>query len=525
MKRRSLLAAAAGGLFAPAVVQAQGARVLRFVPQTDVGVLDPTFTTAYVTRNHAYLIYDTLYGVDEHFVPRPQMVEGATTEDDGLTWRLTLRDGLRFHDDTPVLARDVVASLQRWWRRDAFGQELHAATNELSAVSDKVVQFRLKRPFSLLPAALGKPSSYMPAIMPERIASGPPDRQITELIGSGPFRFNRAEFVPGNRLIYERFAGYVPRGSGTPSRTAGPKLVHLDRVEWVVIPDPATAASALNAGEVDWLERPLVDLLPMLRRNRNLEVKLLDPDGALPILRVNQLQAPFNNPEIRRVLLRSVTQADFLRAVAGDDRSIWRDNVGVFTDGTPLANDAGMEVMRAPRDLDRSRRELAAAGYSNERVVILSPGDYAQFNAMAQVGADLLRRIGFNVDLQVVDWGTIQQRRLKKDPVDQGGWSIYFTSVAGNEAVNPAAHQNTRGLGERSNPGWPLSPRLEELRAAWFAAKSVEEEKAIARQIQEQVFVDVPYVPLGQFFEPNAYSRSLRDIPGGFPSFWGVRKS
>ncbi|MDB5411856.1 MAG: transporter substrate-binding protein [Rubritepida sp.] len=524
MKRRSLLAAG-GVLLAPVISRAQAVRPLRFVPQTDVGVLDPSYTTAYVTRNHAYMIFDTLFGVDDHFRAHPQMVEGVAIENDGRLWRLTLRDGLKFHDDTPVLARDAVASIQRWWRRDAFGQELLAATDELSAPSDKVIQFRLKRPFPLLPAALGKPSSYMPAIMPERLAAGPADRQIPELIGSGPFRFNRAEFQPGNRLIYDRFAGYVPRCGGTASRTSGPKVVHLDRVEWVIIPDPATAASALNAGEVDWVERPLVDLLPMLRRNRAVEVKLLDPEGALPILRVNQLQAPFDNPEVRRILLRSITQSDFLRAAAGDDTANWHDNVGIFTPGTPLANNAGMEVMRAPRDLARSRRELVAAGYANERVVILSPGDYPQFNAMAQVGADLLKRIGFNVDLQVVDWGTVQQRRLKKEPVDQGGWSIYFTTVAGNEAVNPAAHQNTRGLGERSNPGWPLSPKLEEYRAAWFAAKTPAEQLDAARRIQDQVFVDVPFVPLGQFFEPNAIARSVSGIPGGFPVFWNLRKA
>ena len=525
MKRRHLLAAAGGAMLAPIAAGAQRAKVVRYVPQADVGVLDPTYTTAYVTRNHAYLVFDTLYAVDDEFRVHPQMVAGHVIEDDGRTWRMTLRDGLRFHDGEPVRAQDVVASIMRWSRRDAFGQEVRAVTDELSAPSDKVVQFRLKRPFPLLSAALGKPSSYMPAIMPERLAAGPPDRQVPEVIGSGPFRFNRAEHTPGSRLVYDRFDGYVPRADGTPSRTSGPKIVHLDRVEWIVIPDPSTSASALNAGEVDWVERPLADLLPMLRRNRAIEVRLLDKDGALPIMRFNQLQPPFNDPEIRRIVLRSVTQSDFLRAAVGDEQALWRDNVGVFTSDTPLANDAGMDALRAPRDLARSKRELEASNYKGERVVILSPGDYPQFNNMAEVGADLLKRIGFNVDLQVVDWGTLVQRRLKKDPVDQGGWSIYFTSVAGNEAVNPASHQNTRGLGQRSNPGWPTSEQLEALRAAWFAAPTPAEQLAVSRQLQEQVFIDVPFIPLGQFYEPNAYSRSLSGILGGFPLFHNVQKA
>ncbi|RVT97747.1 ABC transporter substrate-binding protein [Rhodovarius crocodyli] len=522
MNRRSLLAGSAGLFAAPAIAQ-QGS-VVRFVPQADVGVLDPTFTTAYVTRNHAFLVYDTLYGTNDGFEVSPQMVAGHVMEDDGRRWKLTLREGLKFHDGTPVLARDVVASLQRWWRRDAFGQELRAVTDELSALDDRTVQFRLKRPFGLLPAALGKPSSYMPAIMPERLANGPADRQVSEIIGSGPFRFNRGEYVGGSRLVYDKFDGYVPRAEGTPSRTAGPKRVFIDRVEWMVIPDPATAAGALGNGEVDWLEKPLVDLLPSLRRNRNVALSRTDQDGSLPIMRFNQLQAPFNNPAIRQVVLRAVEQSDFLTAVAGEDRSHWRDKVGIFTPGTPLANDAGMEAVTSPRDLARSARDLAAAGYKGERIVVMGAGDYPQLNALAIVGADLLRRIGFNVDLQTVDWGTVVQRRLKKDPVDQGGWSIYFTNIAGLEAYNPASHQNTRGLGERSNPGWPTSPRLEALRTEWFAATDLATEQRVAREMQAQAMIDVPYVPLGQYFEETAYRRNLSGILGGFPLFHNVRK-
>lgn len=525
MKRRSLLAASALLLARPSIGRAADTKTLRFVPQSDVGAIDPTFTTAYVTRNHAFLVFDTLFGTDDAFALSPQMAAGSMTEADGKTWQITLRDGLKFHDGTPVLARDVAASIRRWWARDSFGQELRAATNEVTAISDSVVQFRLKTPFALLPAALGKPSSYMPAIMPERLASGPTDRAITELVGSGPFRFKTDEHVPGSRLVYTRFDGYVPRGGGTPSRTAGPKIAHVDRVEWQVIGDSATAAAALTNGEVDWVEKPLADLLPSLRRDKAIAVDLLDRDGTISIMRFNQLQAPFNNPEIRRIVLRSVTQSDFAIAQVGDDKKLWKDGVGVFTPGTPLANDAGMEAITAPRDLARSKRDLRAAGYKGERVVVLSPGDYPTLNALGQLSADLLTRIGFTVDLQTVDWGTLQQRRLKKDPVDQGGWSVYCTGVAGLEAFNPASHQNTRGLGDRGSPGWPKSERLEELRAAWFAAGSLEEQQKVARQLQAQVMIDVPYIPLCQVFEPTAYRRSVSDILGGFPLFHNLRKA
>ncbi|MFH5923125.1 ABC transporter substrate-binding protein [Roseomonas xinghualingensis] len=525
MRRRSFLGSGTALLVAPRISYGAESKVLRFVPQSDVGVFDPAFTTAHVTRNHAYLVYDTLFGTDDGFNVSPQMVEGYVTEDDGRTWRLTLRDGLRFHDGEPVLARDAVASIRRWWRRDAFGQELAAVTDELAAPSDRVVQFRLKRPFAFLPAALGKPSGHMPAIMPERLASGTPDCMMPEIIGSGPFRFSQAEHVAGSRLVYERFAGYVPRMGGTPSRTAGPKIAHVDRVEWRVMPDPATAAAALAAGEVDWIEAPVAGLLPALRRSRDIEMRRIDTEGALPLMRFNHLHAPFDNPAIRRVVLRSVTQADFLIAAAGEDRAFWKDGVGVFAHGTPLASDTGMEALTAPRDLARSRKELLEAGYKGERVVILAPSDHPALNALAKVGAELLARIGFNLDLRMMEWSTLQQHRLKRDCVEQGGWSVYFTHVAGMEASDPASHQNTRGLGLRSNPGWPTSGKLEELRVAWFAAQDLAEQQAVARRLQEQVLIDLPYVPLGQFFEATAYRKSVSGILGGFPLFHNLRKA
>ena len=252
MRRRTFLAASALGLAAPAVGRAQDSRVLRFIPQADLTVLDPMWTTAYVTRNHAFMVYDTLFGQDSQYRPSPQMLEGFTTGDDGKTWTLTLRPGLLFHDNEPVRARDCVASLERWGKRDAFGSALMAATDELVAKDDRTLVFRLKKPFPLLPAALAKTPLFMPAIMPERIARTDPFTQVTEMIGSGPFRFKADERVPGARVVYEKFAGYKPREDGPTDWTSGPKVVHFDRVEWTTIPDPTTAAQALINGEQDW---------------------------------------------------------------------------------------------------------------------------------------------------------------------------------------------------------------------------------------------------------------------------------
>ena len=303
MKRRTLLAGAAAALAQPAI--AQPARILRFVPNVDLPVLDPVANTAAQVRNHAFLVFDTLYGLDADYVPRPQMVAGHTVEDNGRLWALTLRPGLRFHDGTPVLARDAVASIRRWGAVDGFGATLLAVTDALDAPDDRTVRFRLKRPFPLLPDALGKMSPNICAIMPERLASLPPSRPVPAIIGSGPFRLLEGERVPGSQIVYERFAGYVP-AEGPPGLTSGGKHAHFDRAERLIMPEPATAAAALRTGAVDWVEAPPPDLLPQLRRVSALTVATNDPAGVVPILRFNSLLPPFDNLGIRRAVRSAV---------------------------------------------------------------------------------------------------------------------------------------------------------------------------------------------------------------------------
>ena len=341
MRRRDFLKAAAATSFAapslaaPSLALGAEQRVMKFTPQADLSVLDPVWTTATVTRNHAFLVFDTLYGQDDSYRATPQMAEGATTENDGKLWKIVLRPGLKFHDASAVLARDCVASIQRWGKRDAFGQALLAATDELSAPDDKTIQFRLKRPFPLLPDALGKCTAFPPSIMPERIAKTDAFTQVTEMVGSGPYKFVPSERLVGTRTVYERFADYKPRENGTPQWTSGPKIANFDRVEWITIPDTSTAASALQTGEIDWLEQPSPDLQPLLAKDKTITVAIKDPTGAIAILRMNQLVPPFDNPAIRRALLGAIDQEDYMVAVAGSDKEMWQTGVGVFSPRLP----------------------------------------------------------------------------------------------------------------------------------------------------------------------------------------------
>ena len=524
MKRRTLLAAPAL-LAMPHVARAQAARTLRFIPQADLTVLDPMWTTAYVTRNHAFMVYDTLFGQDSQYHPSPQMLESFTTENDGKTWTLTLRPGLLFHDGEPVRARDCVASLQRWGKRDAFGGALMARTDELSAKDDRTFTFRLNKPFALLPNALAKTPLYMPAIMPERIARTDPFTQVTDMTGSGPYRFKADERVPGARAVYERFAGYKPREGGKADWTSGPKVVNFDRVEWTTIPDPTTAAQALIAGEQDWWDYATADLMPLLARSRGVKVVVQEPSGQIPILRFNHLQPPFNNPAIRRALLGAVSQEDVVTTVVGTDPGMSRTGVGFFCPDTPMASDVGMEALTSPRDMDKVKRDLKAAGYNGERVVLMAATDFPVLKAMADVTADMFKQAGMNVDYVATDWGTVVTRRAKKEPVEQGGWSAFCTAWAGTDHLDPSGHLSLRANGEQAWIGWPTDLRIEQLRDAWFDAPDVRAQAAICADIQREAFQSVPYIPMGQYLQPTAYRTSLEGVLNGFALFWNVQRA
>jgi len=522
---RRLVLAGAAALAAPRIARAQGRNVLKFVPYTDVPVLDPIANTAGQVRTHAFLVWDTLYGLDENYQPQPQMVEGHQIEADGRRWTLTLRPGLRFHDGAPVLARDAVASIKRWGATDGFGMTLLAATDELSAPDDRTIVFRLRQPFPRLASALGKMSPNIAAIMPERIAANTArNRQVTEIVGSGPFHFVASERVPGARLVYERFADYAPRPSGAPGFTSGPKIAHVDRVEWIVMPEPATAMGALRSGEVDWIEAPPPDMLAPLRALASVVVETRDTTGVMPILRFNSIQPPFDNLATRRAVLGAVDQAEFMGAFS-DDPQAWRVKAGAFCTDTPMASEAGLAGRFGKLDLDRARRELAGSGYKGERMVIMLPVDHPVNSVMAQVAADLMKRMGMNVDIQSMDAGTMFQRRASREPVERGGWSCFPSAVAGIDVLDPAESFLARGNGRDAWYGWPDDPALEQIRLAWFASTDLAEQKRLCEQIQLRLLDQAPYVPLGQVLQPTARRRNVTDQLPGFAKFWNVRKT
>ncbi len=483
---------------------------------------------SYETRSHGFMVFDTLYGqagLDQGFMAKPQMVAGHTIENDGKLWTLKLRDGLTFHDGMKVLARDCVASIRRWSARDEFGQTLMQCTDELTAPDHRTIVFRLSKPFPLLPDALGKFGTNMCAIMPEWLASTDPFKPISKIVGSGPFRFKADEQVPGSLHVYERFESYQPRDDGRADFISGPKVAYFDRVEWHVNPDQTSVIGALQTGEVDWVEYPVEDVLPRLRRDSGITVQPVGALGWWGLMRPNHLFPPFDNPAIRRALMGVLDQRDFMTAAIGADPSLWHVPTGYFPPNLPMASEAGLEVLTGPRDLGKARSDLAAAGYRGEKIVVILPASLWRAKMFGEVAADMLRKLGMNVDEQVMDTATWARRLVSRRPPEQGGWSIFCTSMQGTDAMSPANHMALRGNGDQAFAGWPTCPIIEALRDQWLDIPDVAAQRDIAVAIQRQAFIDVPYFPLGTFYPSTAFRSDLTGILDGQAIFWNVRRS
>ena len=506
------------------MAQPARARTLRFVPHANLAVLDPIWTTAYVTRNFGMMVHDMLFGLDSNFEPRPQMAEGIAFEDGDRTATVTLRADLRFHDNERVLARDAVASLRRWMKRSPMGQYLETQTDELTAVDDRRLRFRLKRPFAMLTSALGSVNAPLPFIMPERLANTDPFQQIREVVGAGPYRFLANEYNSGSLAAYERFGAYQPTPAAGQGLLAGPKVVHFDRVEWHIIVDAATASAALQAGEMDWYENPTPEIIQLLRRNRQVRVEPINPLPFSGVLRFNWLQPPFTEKRFRQAFYPAVNQQDAMIAVIGTEPELWKTGTGVFTPGTPLANDAGIEPLTGPRSLDRARQLLREAGYTNQLIRLLAPTDIVTPAALAQVAGDMLRRLGVNLDMVTMDWGTTVQRRASREPLERGGWSVHCTAFDAFDFLNPASHFPLRANGAGAWFGWPDVPRLEALRNQWFEAPDLPTQQRIAREMQQVALDEVVYIPLGSYIQLTALRRNIEDRLSGPPLFWNIRR-
>ncbi|HEV2897958.1 MAG TPA: ABC transporter substrate-binding protein [Pseudaminobacter sp.] len=528
ISRRNLIRlgmAAGTALSIPSVLRAQtlpaDARTVRMVIG-DLSVFDPVVTTAAETSTHAFAIYDTLFGTDSKFAPHPQMVEKLGVSDDKKTYTFQLRDGLGWHDGTPVTAGDCVASIRRWAQVAPGGQLMMTRAKDVSKSDDKTFTIALKEPLGVLLDILAYTG---PFIMREKDADRPATEQVTANIGSGPFKFNEALARPGASFTYDRNEKYVPR-SEMPDGLSGGKVVKIDRVVWENISDQQTALAALQAGEVDFLSGPPVDLLPVIESDPNLELQVLDKWGQDMILRMNCLQKPFDNVKARQALLHLVDQEAMMRAAFGDPK-YFRTVTSIFGNETPVSNDENTGWFKNGGDPETARQLFQEAGYAGEKVVILQPTSWAAADKASQVLAAALRKIGVNAKLAPSDWGGIVARRANKGSVEAGGWSLFITSTSEAGLSNPLTDVTLPMNGEQGWYGWPMNDEYEVLRVKWADVETLEERKALARKMQRILWGYVPQVLLGQSFVPIARRKTLTGligVPAWIP-FWNMQKA
>jgi peptide/nickel transport system substrate-binding protein len=524
VNRRQVIggAAAAAVLVGPGVPSARAQKdpaTLRFVAEADLKVLDPVWTTAYITRNHAYLVYDTLFGIDENSQVKPQMVDRTIVSADKMKYTFTLRDGLRWHDGHPVVSEDCVESVKRWGKKDRFGQLLMAHTGKIVSIDAKTFTIELADRFGPVLDALG---SHRPAfMMPARIASIDADQEITEIVGSGPFKFAKDEWQPGEQVVYLRNPDYVPREE-IPTGSTGGKSVHVDKVVWRYLPDPWDAATALAAGEVDWWEDPPLDFVPKIEQNPDLQTFVVDPLGTQGWLRPNFLHPPFNNKRARQALLHMMDQVTYLSLAIGQSK-YYQPCYSVFACGGPYETRIGSAPM-VEHDLGTARQLVKESGYDGQPIVMLHVNDRPIMSAAAIVTRQRLESSGFNVILKSMDWSTNVIARASKEPPDKGGWNLLSTWWEGSDVINPAVHFGVSGAGSRAWFGWPDVPQLEKLVNEWVQATDEPKRQRLADEVQRVALSEVTYVPWGQWVQPTAFRKNVQGIlKFGAPLFWNVK--
>jgi peptide/nickel transport system substrate-binding protein len=499
-----------------------GAQTLKMVAHADLKVLDPVWTTAFITRNHGYMIYDVLFAQDEQLRIQPQMVDKYQVSADKLTWTFTLRDGLEWHDGKPVTSEDCVASIKRWAARDALGQQLMASVGDLKAVDAKTFTLILKEPFGLVLESLGKPSSNVPFMMPKGVAETDPNKQIDDYTGSGPFIFKKDEWKPGEKVVYVKNPKYKPR-SEPPSMLAGGKVVKIDRLEWNAISDPLTAVNALQQGEIDLIESAVPDLFPVMNADKNIALYGWNALGSQIIMRFNHLHPPFDNVKARQAAMYAVAQEDFLRAQVGDPE-IYRVCNSPLVCGSPYEKSYGNLLIKP--DLDKARQLLKESGYDGKPIVMMQATDLQSSNQLPPVGKQALERIGFKVDLQAMDWQTVVSRRAKKDAPDKGGWNIFYTTTVTAGTENPASNSFTSGGCEKAWFGWPCDPEMEKLRAAYARETDPDKQKQLALAVSDRVMDQATYIVLGQYKAFGAYRKDRISgwLAGPVPVMWNITK-
>lgn len=499
------------------------ADTLRVIADADLKTIDPIVTTSGTTLIHSYIIYDKLFEFDETGTPRPALADKVDISADKKSFTITIREGLKFSDGSPITTDDVIQSLKRWESRDQTGQMLGARTKDMVKVNNLTFQIDLSEPFDV-PSALAGITGNPAFIMPKRIASLPPTDSLTDTTGSGPYKFDYSSWKPGQTRVYTKNPYYVPRND-QPSFYAGRKEATFDQLEFSYVPDANTAMAAMLTGKNDiWLSPPM-DTALAFRDNPKLVVKKGDTVQSLIVL--NHVVPPFNNIKAREALTYLIDQKE-LNSITVGDQQFWSTCYAFLTCQGTYGDESVYTGHRGPADYEKAKTLFAEAGYDGTPIVIFDATDVPEFHARTLYLAQQLRKIDVNVDVQSMDWSTLTSRRTSKEPASEGGWNMFPNYMEAQPASSPLTHLMLATSCEKAWFGWPCDEKIEELRAAFASAVDENQKEKIASELQARASSYLPFIMTGEYSSAIVYQADIEGFNSQAPiaHFWNiVRKS
>ena len=504
-----LSAAVVAGAVSAQATRTLAETTLRVAMHSDLKIIDPIWTSALISTHHGFMVYDQLFALDEKLAIKPQMVDTWSVSDDKLTWTFKLRDGLAFHDGAPVTAEDCIASIKRWAVKDGMGQKLMSFIRELKATDASTFQFLMKEPYGLVLDTLGKATSNVLFIMPKRVADGDPNTQLSDPTGSGPYIMKKDEWKPGEKTVYLKNTKYVPRNE-PPSGFAGGKVVNVDRVEWVAISDTQSQVNALLNGEIDLIEAPPHDLVPLLKKDPKIKLYVAAPMGRQYAMRFNMLHKPFDNAKLRQAVAYAFNQKDFLDAVVGNP-DYYVVCKSAYPCGSPNETTKGWDD-KLESNITKAKALVAEAGYDGTPVVMMQSTDVGALSNLAPVAKQFMEKIGLKVELQAIDWQSVVARRSKREAPAQGGWNVFFTSWGSIDVMDPVSTNFFNASCEKATFGWPCDETFETLRDQYARESDVTKRKAIAEAVHVRYSEYPTHIHLGQYLQPTAYRDTLSGL-------------
>jgi peptide/nickel transport system substrate-binding protein len=496
--RRGFVALVAGLLLASGAFAAETPKrggTLRVGNLGEPPALDAHWTTASITETLTNHIYEGLYSLDASNRPIPMLAESHAVSRDGLTYTFKLRQGVKFHNGKEMTSEDVVASLARWGKQSIYGKALFAQVADWRAVDRYTVEMKLKEKSAIVLISLAVPNNFG-AIYPKEIAEKfPPEVKVTEYVGTGPFKL--AEWKPDQYIRMVRFDEYKARNE-KPSGYGGGKAAWLDEIRWIPVPEVATRVAQVETGELEFADDLNLDAYDRLRQNPNVRTVISRPYYWLVAV-FNKKDGLMTNAKLRQAWQAAIDIEPIMKNVAGGHAEFYRMDsslapVEIAAWHTKLAGLPWNE-----HDREKARRLLKEAGYRGEPIRFMTTQEYKWMYDFALLTKQQLEDVGFNIDLQVVDWATLVKRRNNPKEYDA------FTTGMG-AFYDPTHHIYLTA----SWPGWTNDEDILKLQAELARETDPRKRTALWEAQTRQFYEKVPVIRYGDLFGLRAMRTSVK---------------